>query len=120
MSLAGDTLRFVHAWGGVPLRASMERDVMEGNQMQTSTIELKVTNDERALLEAAASMSNLDVSSFVLEAVTPVAESLIRDQVTFTLSDEAWAAWEAINSAPAREVAGLNDLLMRRSPFGSK
>ncbi|MEX1163265.1 MAG: hypothetical protein WEB03_06775 [Nitriliruptor sp.] len=40
-----------------------------------------------------------------------------RPESRFVLPERAAAEWEAINSRPARELAGLRELMARPSPF---
>jgi uncharacterized protein (DUF1778 family) len=80
-------------------------------------LEIRTTVEERALIGRAADAAGTDVTSFVREHLTEAARRVLADRDEFVLSDEAVAEWERINHEPARQIAGLRELMARPSPF---
>ena len=67
---------------------------------------------ERELEVSGRSMTEFAESSLVLAA-----RRVMADRDRFVLSEEAAAAWDAVNDRPARELPGLRRLFERPSPF---
>lgn len=84
---------------------------------KTSRIELRATEEDRELLDRAASTLGTDRSAFLLAQGRLAALRVLADRERFLLHDEAQQEWERINSRPARSLPGLMRLLERPSPF---
>jgi uncharacterized protein (DUF1778 family) len=84
---------------------------------KTSRIELRATEDERDLLDRAATALGTDRSSFLLAQGRLAAQRVLADREHFVLDADGQKEWERINSRPARNLPGLARLLQRRSPF---
>ncbi len=52
-----------------------------------SRIDLRVTSDQKALLERAASLKGVSLSAYTLLNLLPIAQADINDQETLTLSN---------------------------------
>jgi uncharacterized protein (DUF1778 family) len=87
-------------------------------QTKTSRIELRATEDDRDLLDRAATALGTDRSSFLLAQGRLAAQRVLADRDLFLLDADAQQEWERINSRPARSLPGLERLLERHSPFG--
>jgi uncharacterized protein (DUF1778 family) len=74
-------------------------------------IYIRVDADQKALIEAASRVADTNVSSFVLGAAMSSAATALADRRTFNLDARGWAAFDAALSRPARDIAGLRDLL---------
>lgn len=85
--------------------------------VKTSRIELRATDDDRDLLDRAATALGTDRSSFLLAQGRLAAQRVLADRGLFLLDDAAQQEWEDINNRPARSLAGLVRLLERPSPF---
>jgi uncharacterized protein (DUF1778 family) len=85
---------------------------------KTSRIELRTTEDERDLLDRAATALGTDRSSFLLTQGRLAAQRVLADREQFVLDADGQKEWERINSRPARSLAELARLLQRPSPFG--
>ena len=85
---------------------------------KTSRIELRATEDDRDLLDRAATALGTDRSSFLLAQGRLVAQRVLAHRDLFMLDVDAQQEWERINSRPARSLPGLERLLERPSPFG--
>ena len=84
---------------------------------KTSRIELRTTEDERDLLDRAATALGTDRSSFLLAQGRRAAQRVLADREQFVLDADGQKEWERINNRPARSLAGLALLLQRPSPF---
>jgi uncharacterized protein (DUF1778 family) len=84
---------------------------------KTSRIELRATEDDRDLLDRAATALGTDRSSFLLTQGRLAAQRVLADREQFVLDADGQMEWERINSRPARNLPGLERLLERPSPF---
>lgn len=84
---------------------------------KTSRIELRATEDDRNLLDRAATVLGTDRSSFLLAQGRLAAQRVLADRQHFLLDARAQQEWERINSRSARSLPGLTRLLERPSPF---
>lgn len=84
---------------------------------KTSRIELRASEEDRALLDRAAAALGTDRSSFLLNQGRLAAQRVLADREQFLLDAPALQEWERINSRPARSLPGLQRLLERPSPF---
>ncbi len=84
---------------------------------KTSRIELRATEDDRALLDRAATALGTDRSSFLLTQGRLAAQRVLADRQHFQLDADAQQEWERINRRAARSLPGLTRLLERPSPF---
>jgi uncharacterized protein (DUF1778 family) len=80
-------------------------------------LEVRTTEEERALIDRAVEAAGVDLSTFVVRELVAAARELLADRDHFTLSDDARAEWERVNRRPARELPGLRRLVQRPSPF---
>lgn len=87
---------------------------------RTERIEVRATPDERALIAEAVEASGGDLTSFVMDNLTVAARRVLADRSDFALDDEGRAAWDAVNSRPARDLPGLRALMDRPSPFADE
>jgi len=92
-----------------------------GTRITTETkdhrLEVRTTATERELINSAASELGGDLSSFVVSSLIDASKRVLADRDQFTLSPEQMAAWDAVNRRPARELAGLRELMSHPSPF---
>lgn len=80
-------------------------------------MELRTTDEERALIDRAVAASGTDLTEFVVTHASEAARRVLADRQSFELDSDALAAWEDLNSRPARELPGLAALFRRQSPF---
>ena len=85
--------------------------------LKASRIELRVSQEDRDLLDRAAAALGIDRSSFLLSQGRLAAQQVLADREHFVLDAAAQQEWERINSCPARVLPGLKRLLERPSPF---
>lgn len=87
---------------------------------KTSRIELRASDDDRVLLDRAATALGTDRSSFLLSQGRLAAQRVLADRQHFLLDADAQQEWEQINSRPARNLPGLSRLMERPSPFADQ
>jgi uncharacterized protein (DUF1778 family) len=80
-------------------------------------LELRTTDEERALIDRAVAASGTDLTEFVVTHASEAARRVLADRQSFGLDAKALGAWEELNSRPARELPGLSALFRRPSPF---
>jgi uncharacterized protein (DUF1778 family) len=80
-------------------------------------LELRTTPDERDLIDRAASVTETDLTEFVVGNAVEAARRVLADRDRFALDEDALMAWEAINARRARDLPGLRRLMERPSPF---
>ncbi|HET9842475.1 MAG TPA: DUF1778 domain-containing protein [Nocardioides sp.] len=80
-------------------------------------LELRTTDEERALIDRAVAASGTDVTEFVVTHASEAARRILANRQSFELDADALAAWEELNARPARELPGLAALFRRPSPF---
>lgn len=80
-------------------------------------LELRTTEEERALIDRAVAVSGTDLTEFVVTHASDAARRVLADRQSFELDAAAVAAWEELNARPARELPGLAALFRRPSPF---
>lgn len=84
---------------------------------RSERIELRVTPEERDLIDRAVAALDTDLASFALSNLTTAARRALADRTEFTLDADAWEAWEALNRQQARDLPSIRDFMQRPSPF---
>ena len=80
-------------------------------ETQMSTVlSVRLNDQERAILEAAASQARTNVSDFVRRKALEAAELEIMERRVVTIPAKDWERFEAWAAQPAREIAGLKEL----------
>jgi uncharacterized protein (DUF1778 family) len=79
----------------------------------SSVLSVRLSDEERVLLEAASSQARTNLSDFVRRKALEAAEADLLDRRVVTIPAKDWARFEAWAAAPAREIAGLKDLASR-------
>jgi uncharacterized protein (DUF1778 family) len=83
---------------------------------RTRRIEIRVTEDERALEEAAASVQGATLSEFVRRAARREAEQVLVERTSYTVDDETAQRFLAALERPGADAErGLRRLLERPS-----
>jgi uncharacterized protein (DUF1778 family) len=76
----------------------------------SSVLSVRVSADERALLEAASEQSRTSLSDFVRRKALEAAEVDLLDRSIVSIPAKDWAAFEAWAAAPARPIPALKKL----------
>jgi len=79
----------------------------------SSVLSVRLNKQERALLETASAQAQTNLSDFVRRKALEAAESAVLERRIVTIPAKDWQRFEAWASKPAREVAGLKELLGR-------
>jgi len=93
---------------------------MKGVVMQTQaavSINIRAKARQRDLIDQAAERLGRSRSDFMLEAACQRAEDVLLDQAYFALSDEAFAAFQAMLDAPPAPTERLRRFLLSKSPW---
>lgn len=90
---------------------------MSTSRARSRRLEVRTTEEERALIDRAATASGVGLTEFVIGNLTVAARQVLADRTRFVLDEDALARWEAVNDRPARDLPGLRALLARPSPF---
>jgi uncharacterized protein (DUF1778 family) len=87
--------------------------------MASSVLSVRLSEEERTLLEAASSQARTNVSDFVRRKAIEAAEIDMTERRIVTIPAKDWARFEAWAARPARSIAGLKELA-RRGPTWRK
>jgi uncharacterized protein (DUF1778 family) len=83
----------------------------------SSMLSVRLSDQERALLEAAASHAGTNVSDFVRRKALEAAELEPLERRIVTIPSKDWERFESWAVAPGRESAGLKKLASRPPPW---
>jgi uncharacterized protein (DUF1778 family) len=78
---------------------------------KSERLHLRVDAAQKALLEAASQAAGTNVSTFVLRVATEAAADVLADRRMFVLDQQAWQVFDDVLARPARDIAGLKELL---------
>jgi len=78
---------------------------------KSERLHLRVDATQKALLEAASQATGTNVSTFVLRVATEAAADVLADRRMFVLDQQAWQVFDDALARPARDIAGLRELL---------
>jgi uncharacterized protein (DUF1778 family) len=92
-------------------------EFMPARQSRTSKLDLRLSPDAKARLNAAANARNQSVSQFVLESALGRADETLADRQRFTLDAANWTAFMAALDAPPRALPRLGRLFREPSAF---
>jgi len=91
---------------------------MPTSRARSEKLDLRVSGHVKQLLRAAADVRHETMSEFVLRTALREAEDVLMDRRRFELTDEQWAALNAVLDAPASAPsAALLELLSKPSVF---
>jgi len=76
----------------------------------STVLSVRLSDQERAILEAASSQARTNVSDFVRRKALEAAELEIMERRVVTIPAKDWERFEAWAAQPAREIAGLKEL----------
>ena len=89
------------------------------NSTKTRRLDLRLTEEQDALIRRAAEQDARSISDFVLSAATLEAQRCLADQRFFMLNEEDHARFEEILEASPTDDPKLRKLFDRPSPFGT-
>ena len=83
--------------------------------MTTSVLSVRISDEERALLEAASEQARTSLSDFVRRKALDAAEIDVLERSVVTIPARHWKRFEAWAKEPARVVPALKELARRHS-----
>jgi len=85
----------------------------------TASINLRISNEEKALIDQAAQSMGKSRTAFILENSLRLAEEVILDRTRFTLDSEQWERLsKALDNPPSEEqMCGLSKLFATKAPW---
>lgn len=93
----------------------MANHIEDAKNSGTSVLSVRVSCEERALLEAASEQAHTSLSDFVRRRALEAAEVDVLERSIVTISAKDWPAFEAWVARPARAVPALKKLA-RKTP----
>jgi uncharacterized protein (DUF1778 family) len=87
--------------------------------MSSSVLSVRLSEEERALLEAASSQACTNVSDFVRRKALEAAELEVMERRVVVIPAKDWERFEAWAARPPRAIPGLKELA-RRPPTWRK
>lgn len=78
--------------------------------MPSSVLSVRLSEQERALLETASEGARTNVSDFVRRKALEAAELDVLERRIVVIPAKDWERFEAWAASPAREIAGLKEL----------
>lgn len=87
--------------------------------MTTLVLSVRVSEEERALLEAASEQARTSLSEFVRRKALDAAEADMLERRIVTIPAKDWEAFEAWANRPPQEIAALK-ALARKPPAWQK
>ena len=103
----------------VETRASLREQTMAATSTaaRTRTINIRIEEERRTLIDRAAEAAGKDRTQFVLDAATREATTVLLDQRYFQLDTDAFAKFNAALDASPAENPRLRALLSRKAPW---
>jgi uncharacterized protein (DUF1778 family) len=85
----------------------------------TASINLRISNEEKALIDQAAQSMGKSRTAFILENTLKIAEEVILARTRFTLDSRQWEQLNAaLDNPPSDEqVQGLSKLFTAKAPW---
>ena len=83
--------------------------------MTALVLSVRVSEDERALLEAASELARTSLSEFIRRKALDAAEADVLERRIVTIAAKDWNKFEAWANRPAEQIEGLKDLA-RKAP----
>lgn len=84
---------------------------------KSEVVNIRVEQNQRDLIDAAASLCGKTRSAFILDAATNAAQEALLERRVFVLNEEQWNAFNAALDAPAKRNEKLAKLLATKSPW---
>jgi len=90
-----------------------------GKAMRDADINLRALPAQRDLIDQAAQLLGKNRSDFMLEAACDKAQSVLLDQVFFSLDADKYRQFVALLDAPVQANPGLERLLAVKAPWSA-
>lgn len=83
--------------------------------MTTTVLSVRVSHEERAILEAASEQARTSLSEFIRRKAVDAAESEMLERRIVTIPASDWEAFEAWAERPPQDIPALKELA-RKDP----
>lgn len=93
---------------------------MPAHRARSERLSIRVSKHDKQLIEAAAGISRVSASHFVVAAAVHTAEETMADQSRFVLSREEWTRFVEMLDRPARVTPALEEAACTPSIFGAE
>ena len=90
---------------------------MAQTQARDTKLDIRLTREAKARLNAAAELRHQSLSQFVLDSALGRAEETFAEQRLLTLNADQWTAFMTALDAPLRPLPRLERLFQETSPF---
>lgn len=80
-------------------------------------INIRTSEDQRALIDRAAMLTGKSRSDFMVESATLEAERVLLDRTFFALDEDAFARFEKLLQTPVRASDQLRTLMHTKAPW---
>ena len=88
--------------------------------MRDAAINLRALPEQRTLIDQAAQLLGKNRSDFMLEAACDKAQSVLLDQVFFSLDDSKFQQFAVLLDAPTSPNPGLERLRSVKAPWATE
>jgi uncharacterized protein (DUF1778 family) len=78
--------------------------------MSTTVLSVRVSQEERAILEAASEQAHTSLSDFVRRKAVDAAETDMLERRVVTIAAKDWEVFEAWASRPAQAIPAIKEL----------
>lgn len=86
----------------VQLKASPARRIIMASQSKKERLECRLSSDDKASIEAAASLEKVSVSQFIVDSACKRAQLLLEEHSRIKLTEQGWlAVIAALDNPPA-------------------
>jgi uncharacterized protein (DUF1778 family) len=99
------------------LRPILENVMSPARPAKRQTLNLRIKDDERGLIDRAAKSVGKNRTDFVLEAARRAAEEALLDRTVLTVSPKAYAEFVARLDAPPKPNARLKRTMKTSAPW---
>jgi uncharacterized protein (DUF1778 family) len=88
--------------------------------LKDRSLNIRVTEDEKTIVEQAADLSHMAMSQFMLQAALRAAEEVLADQTRVVVPADKWDEFVTLLDRPTRVLPGLREAASKPSPFGQR
>jgi uncharacterized protein (DUF1778 family) len=99
-----------------PAAATLERTAQQETEKKAN-INLRVSIEQRALIDTAAAAVGKTRTEFMLDSATQHAIDVLLDRTVFALSSEQHDALMRVLQSPPKPTAALKKLMSSKSPW---
>jgi len=84
---------------------------MQTVHLKNARVEFKTTQDIKALMQNAANVMGLDLSSFLISVATKEAKKILKEEKILSLNSKEWQDFEKVLSNPPKANTELKNLM---------